>query len=156
MLTFCLILPPPLGGLIMFYSFLHHQHQPEGLKHPHGMTGRLELGYQSLLGLPGVESVCVCVCVCVCVHAHARGVREACVHVCVHVCVCVHMSLCRELGGKVTRDESWNVSCSQIRKGIICNTLKFTDNSPHENLFSDIMCLAIGSHPLPISCPQTF
>ena len=106
MLTFCLILPPPLGGLIMFYSFLYHQHQPEGLKHPHGMIGRLELGYQSLLGLPGVESVCVCVCVRVCVHAHARGVREACVHVCVHVCVCVHMSLCRELGGKVTRDES--------------------------------------------------
>ena len=50
----------------MFYSFPYHQHRPEGLKHPHGMTGRLELGYQSLVGLPGVESVCLCVCLCLC------------------------------------------------------------------------------------------
>ena len=95
MLTFCLILPPPLGGLIMFYSFLHHQHQPEGLKHPHGMIGRLELGYQSLLGLPGVESVCVCVCVCVrvraCTHTGGAGGMRACVCAC--LCLCAHVSV---------------------------------------------------------------
>lgn len=75
MLTFCLILPPPLGGQIMFYSFPYHQHRPEGLKHPHGMTGRLELGYQSLVGLPGVESVCLCVCLCLgeCVKGKLSG-----------------------------------------------------------------------------------
>ena len=82
---------------------------------------------KNLPGLPGMESFCVCVCVCV----------------------------CRELGKKVARDKPWTVSWGQIRKGITCNTLKSTGNSPHKNLFSDIMCLAIGSHPLPISCPQT-
>ena len=45
--------------------------------------------------------------VCVCMHV-CMGGGVACIHVCVCVCVCLCacVSVCRELGGKVTRDES--------------------------------------------------